>query len=80
MQRESIGHTIKVATLLCLVCSLLVSWAAVGLRPMQQANRAAEIQKNILEAAGLWEDGADVDQLFARVEPRIVDLSTGEAA
>jgi Na+-transporting NADH:ubiquinone oxidoreductase subunit C len=71
-----------VAVLLCLVCSLLVSASAVGLRQIQEANKLREKQKNILIAAGLFDPdkhgNADVKELFAEVTPRILDLETGE--
>ncbi len=78
MRRETVFHTLIVATVLCLVCSLLVSGTAVGLRSRIDVNREQEKQKNILKAAGLWEDGADIEALFEPVERRIVDLETGE--
>ena len=63
--------------LLAFVCSFLVSWAAVGLRPLQEANRLLNQQKNILYAAGLYEEGKSVEELFSLIETRIVDLATG---
>ena len=56
MQRESVGHTIKIATLLCVVCSVAVSVSAVVLRPRQEANKALEVKKNILSVSGLLDD------------------------
>ena len=49
MSRESVGHTLKVAAVLCVVCSLLVSAAAVGLRPRQLQNKERERKKNFSE-------------------------------
>ena len=77
MQRDSVQNTIKVAVQLCLVCSILVSLAAVILRPIQAANRENDIKLNILKVAGLWEDGGDLEKLFAGIKPRMVDLVTG---
>ena len=69
---------VAVAVVLCLVCSILVSAAAIGLRSMQEANKQLEKQRNILQVAGLLEEGANVEQVFgARIEPRVVDLETG---
>lgn len=56
MKRDSLGNTIKVALLLSVVCSLLVSVAAVGLRGRQNANKELERKKNILIAAGLYDE------------------------
>ncbi len=81
MQRESSTRTITVAAVLCLVCSFLVSALAVGLRDRQELNQANEIKKNVLAAAGLWNDdgSTDVNQVFSeRVEAKVIDLQTGE--
>ena len=81
MPRDSIGHTFKVAFLLCIACSVLVSGAAVGLRSQQQVNQERERKSNILAAAGLGEGarGREVESIYSdRVIERIVDLDTGE--
>lgn len=82
--KDSIANTFLVSIVLCVVCSLLVSGAAVALKPMQERNKLLDRQRNILEAAGLAEDagalsGKQVEELFdTRVERRLVDLSTGQ--
>jgi Na+-transporting NADH:ubiquinone oxidoreductase subunit C len=64
--------------LVCLACSIVVSAAAVFLRPQQQINKQLDIQKNILQVAGLLDDD-DIQALYKKhVEVRIVDLETGE--
>lgn len=76
---DTIKKTLTVTLLLCIVCSVVVSTAAVLLRPMQQANQQRDFRSNILSAAGLLEDGGDVQEIFdQRVEIRVVDLKTGE--
>ena len=70
--------TIIVATLLCLVCSVLVSTSAVMFKPQQIANKQADIKKNILAVAGLLTENADVNELFQQFEVKIVDLETGK--
>ncbi len=87
-QRDSLGYTIGVATVLCVICSLAVSAAAVALRPLQEANKVLDQQKNILDAAGLalGEYGRpaselDSDQikgLYELVSEKFVDLDSGE--
>ncbi|RKZ97869.1 MAG: Na(+)-translocating NADH-quinone reductase subunit C [Gammaproteobacteria bacterium] len=72
--------TIIVAALLCLVCSILVSTSAVIFKPQQQANKAADIKKNILAVTGLLTEDADVDTLFEQFEIKVVDLATGDYA
>ncbi len=77
-QKESIGNTLKVAFFLCLVCAVVVSTLAVGLRPAQQDNRNLFRQQNVLQAAGLYERGMDVRAAFENIERRFVELDTGE--
>jgi Na+-transporting NADH:ubiquinone oxidoreductase subunit C len=67
-----------VALLLCVVCSVLVSGAAVMLKPTQDANKLLDKRRNILTAAGLADEPGTVDELFERIQARIVDLDTGE--
>jgi Na+-transporting NADH:ubiquinone oxidoreductase subunit C len=67
-----------VAVVLCLVCSILVSAAAVALKPIQDRNALLRRQQQILEVAGVYEPGAPIPQQFERVDVRMVDLSTGE--
>ena len=77
-QKDSVRQILLVATTLCLVASVLVSGAAVLLRPAQQENQALDRKRNILEAAGLMTPGGDVNALFQQVETRVIDLDTGE--
>ncbi|TWU02189.1 Na(+)-translocating NADH-quinone reductase subunit C [Stieleria varia] len=87
-QRDSLGYTIMVAAVLCVVCSLFVSAAAVGLKSKQEANKVLDRKKNILDAAGLstGEFGKvanelsveQIDLLYKRVSEGLVDLQTGE--
>jgi Na+-transporting NADH:ubiquinone oxidoreductase subunit C len=76
--KDTVGKTIRVALALCIVCSVLVSAAAVILKPAQQANVQEDRQRNILAAAGLLEPGVPVSEQFANITPRAVDLRTGE--
>lgn len=76
--KDSIKNTVIVAFLVCLVCSIIVSFAAVSLKPIQKANQEIEIKKNILGAAGLLEEGKSIDEQFEIIETKLVDLSTGQ--
>lgn len=78
MRRESVGQSVLVAFLLCLVCSVLVSSAAVGLRPLQRANEERQMQKDVLDVTGLYREGRPVAEQFEQVEMQVVDLETGE--
>lgn len=64
--------------ILAFVCSALVAAAAVGLRPMQDANRALDQKKNILYAAGLYNEQKSVDEMFSAITPKLVNLKTGD--
>ncbi len=85
LERDSIANTLLVAIAVCLVCSILVSGAAVALKPAQQRNKELDRRQNILVAAGMLEPGASrgpqgrtVEELFAQFEARVVDLRSGE--
>lgn len=76
---DSLEKTIAIAVSLCLVCAVLVSFAAVALKPLQVGNKAADMKKNILDVAGLLEEGTNVDSAFAdKIEAKVVDLATGD--
>ncbi len=80
MSNDSIKKTVTVAGLLCIVCSVIVSYTAVTLKPVQERNKALETKKNILAAAGLLEEGKSIDELFKVISSKVVDLATGEFA
>ena len=75
--RDSISNTLIVAIGLSLVCSVIVSSAAIVLKPVQARNEELFRQQIILDVAGLMEPGGDIGQLFEAIEPRTVDLETG---
>jgi Na+-transporting NADH:ubiquinone oxidoreductase subunit C len=76
---DTIKKTVTVTLLLCLVCSIIVSSAAVLLKPLQIANQALDAKRNVLAVAGLMEPGQSVEDIFAaRVTTRVIDLNTGE--
>ncbi len=65
---------------LAFACSALVAAAAVGLKPLQQANKSLDQKRNILAAAGLYEAGADIEEQFSSIEARVVKLDSGTFA
>jgi len=77
---DTIQKTLTVVISLCLVCSMVVSIAAVGLKPLQIENKALDKQRNILEAAGRLDDaGKDIKGAFAKyIDAKVIDLATGE--
>lgn len=76
--RDSVTNTFAVAIGVSLICSVLVSAAAVVLKPQQERNVALYRQRIVLEVAGLYEPGADIAEKFAEIDARLVDLATGE--
>ena len=79
MNKDGIGNTFFIAITLCLVCSAVVALAAVGLKPLQDFNKALDKKKNILVVAGLFESGkTDVDKVFGSlIEDHVIDLESG---
>jgi Na+-transporting NADH:ubiquinone oxidoreductase subunit C len=76
---NSIKKILTVAFALCIVCSIIVSTAAVALRAKQQFNQELDRKTNILNVAQLYEPGMDVNDTFqSEITPRVVDLRTGE--
>lgn len=77
--KESIKNIVMVTVAVCFVCSVVVSSAAVLLKPERKANALLDRNKNILIAAGLFDEGVtaekDIDQLFESFEVRVVDLA-----
>jgi Na+-transporting NADH:ubiquinone oxidoreductase subunit C len=74
---ESVAKTFTVALTLCIVCAVVVSSAAVFLRPSQEANKLLDLKTNILASAGLLEQGVDVETQFEKINVKLVDMETG---
>jgi Na+-transporting NADH:ubiquinone oxidoreductase subunit C len=81
MSNDSLKNIIGVALGVCLVCSILVSVAAVSLKPRQVANEILEKRKNVLIAGDLMKKGekVDIDAIFAeKIQPVLINLETGQ--
>jgi len=84
--QHSSGYTVFFAAALCVVCSVVVSSTAVGLRERQERNKLVDQRKKVLAVVGLLDEeralsDTEVMRLFdERLEPRIVTLATGEYA
>lgn len=76
--------TIATALVLCLVCSVLVSAVAVGLKTRQQDNSRLDLNKNILIAADKFNPETDTNSVvaerFESFEVRLINLETGQFA
>jgi Na+-transporting NADH:ubiquinone oxidoreductase subunit C len=81
---DSTRYTVIFATIVCVVCALLVSVAAVSLQPSQAAAARLYMEKNVLVAASLVEPGQDVStaevaRIFEQnIKARLVNFETGE--
>lgn len=78
--KDSVFGTIGVALALCLVCSVIVSFAAVYLKPVQQQNKTLDRKRNILAVVGMYDPSQPVEAQFEQFETRVVDLDSGEFA
>lgn len=74
---DSVPKTVFVAVALCLVASMIVSAAAVALRPLQEVNALKDKQINILQVAGIYDPNTDVVEAFSAFEPQVLELDTG---
>lgn len=84
MRADSPAYTLLFATAVCVVCALFVSASYALLEDRQETNRLLYLRKNVLQAAGIVGldekiPNSEAMRLFReRIEPRLVDLSTGE--
>ena len=78
LQPNTVTGTVIVATVLCLVCSLMVAGTAVALRAKIEENKRLNRQRNVLIAAGLYDmetnSAADIPKLFEQVRTIAVAL------
>lgn len=75
--KDGLGRVVTVALALCVVCSVVVSTAAVSLKPQQEVNKTRDLKRNILMAAGMYDAGQSVEAQFSKVTTKVVDLDTG---
>lgn len=79
---DTIGKTLLVVLVLCLVCSVVVAGSAVGLKSRQQEQKLLDKQRNILDVAGLMQPGMTGDEVKSiyneRISPRLLDLESGQ--
>lgn len=75
---DSPVRSFAIVIAVCVVCSVLVSSAAVVLAPVQHENALRVRQRQILQASGLLDPSQDVVAQFSQVTPRMVDLQSGD--
>lgn len=83
MQRDTAMYMGGFAAAVCVICGLMVSSAAVSLRPQQASNAAFDKQRNVLYATGLASPDSglsrdEIQQIYdERVEPVVINLADG---
>ena len=77
--KESTANVIQLAVTLCVVCSLVVSLAAVGLKPFQDANVLLDKKANVLSVSGFKDvASSDINEIFKkRFTVELIDMQTG---
>ena len=84
MNTSSNSYTMIFAVTMCVVVSTVLALLANGLKPLQEAAKEFNRQKNVMMAAGLIEPGdprsrEELEELFTtRVDEFVVDTRTGE--
>jgi Na+-transporting NADH:ubiquinone oxidoreductase subunit C len=82
--QHSTGYIVGFAAVVCLVCAVFVSGAAVGLKDRQDANKLLDRQQKVLTVAGLIQEGTEMSRqeitsLYdASIKAKVIDLATGE--
>ena len=80
---RSTKYIIGFATIVCLVCSVVVSSSAVSLRERQEINAQLDQKKKVLGVVNLYTAGEtitpdEINQRFAdNMEAKLVDLASG---
>ena len=74
---ETVLKTLGVSLVVCLLCSLFVSFTAVSLRDQQNTNKLNDKRIKILEAANLYDDSKSIEEQFRNLEIRFLDFDTG---
>jgi Na+-transporting NADH:ubiquinone oxidoreductase subunit C len=81
----STSYNLWFATIICVVCAIVVSSSAVSLKDRQETNANLDMHRNVLVAAGLAAEGEELgaeetEERFASIQRVVVDLQTGEEA
>lgn len=78
LPNDSGKKTIFMAVAVCLVCSVFVATAAVGLRPIQIANQEADRIRNIVAVSGLQTPEMTALEIFDEtIEAKLIRLDDG---
>jgi len=74
---DSVLKTLTVSFVVCLFCSLIVSFAAVSLRDTQNLNKLNDQRIKILKTAAIYDPQQSVESQFTKLTPKFVDFSSG---
>ena len=74
---DSVLKTLTVSFVVCLFCSLIVSFAAVSLRDAQNLNKLNDQRIKILKTAAIYNPEESIESQFVRLTPKFVDFSNG---
>lgn len=78
LPNDSSKKTLFMAVAVCLVCSVVVASAAVGLRPIQVANQEADRINNIVDVADVAKPGQSPAEAFEQsIEAQLIRLEDG---
>lgn len=86
MKRDSTFYIVGFCVAVCLVCSVFVSSAAVGLKEKQEKNQVLDRQRKVLAVSGLLDADAEaspeeVQDLFGkRIKSVVIDLEKDAVA
>lgn len=75
---DSIIKTLVVSFMVCLFCSLIVSYAAVSLRETQNINKLNDQRIKILKTASIYKANIPIEEQFLKLTPKFVNFSSGE--
>jgi len=83
MNNDSPYKAVFVMTLTALVCSVLVTFTAVKLQPIQKSYQNLERNRAIVKISGLTKDSKqlsdrEIVSIFQKVEAKIIDMNTGD--
>ena len=83
MNTDKPGSALFIVIIVALVCSVLVSASAIGLRPIQERNALIERSRNIVALSGLVDPGVSLsgEEILAAVEQmdvRVLNIETGD--
>lgn len=82
MNTEKPQVAFLIVVVVALVCSVLVSLSAIGLRPIQERNALIERSRHIVELSGLVEpgqplSGEEILEVIDQLDMRVVEIDSG---